>query len=395
MEATARPGSAYPGPAAPVPTAAMTWRSGLGLALSLHVLVRATGLLVLKLMADTAHVDPVERLSIWDGGWYLRIAESGYAGVLDLSTEHTGSLAFYPLYPMLIRAVHAGTGLDAVTAGVLLSELAAAIAAVGMYVLSCRLWTPRVGVALVLLWSAQPLSIVLSMLYTEALFTALAVWALVFLHRRSWLTAGVLALLAGLSRTSGLGVGVAVAAYALWLWLRGQQRSGRQLIAAVLALAGTPLWWLWVGQHVGRFDAWFLIQDKIWGSRWDWGYAVTDLGRKLFTQEVRYSSDAAFVITVTYVLLILAVLLLAEAAARRLWWPLLVYAVALLALTLGSDGLVNAKPRFLVPIFPLLVPLAMALAEAHRRTQVAVGVLVTVASAWFGAFLLVVWQYSI
>ena len=100
-------------------------------------------------------------------------------------------------------------------------------------------------------------------------------------------------------------------------------------------------------------------------------------------------------ISLTYVLLVLAVVLLAEAAARRVWWPLLVYAAVLLTIAIGTDGFPNAKPRFLVPIFPLLIPLAQALAAARRRVQIVVGILVIAASAWFGAFLLVVWPYSI
>lgn len=368
---------------------------GLGVALLLHVAARGVGLAVLALMASTAGQEPSRRLAIWDGGWYLRIADGGYAETVDLTAESTGSLAFYPLYPLLIRAVGAVLGVDGLTAGVLISELAAAAGAVGLFTLASRLWSARVGVTLVLLWSAQPLSIVLSMVYTEALFTALAVWALVCLQRHNWLAAGGLALLAGLSRSSGLGVGAAVAAYAGWLWWRGEQRSPRQAVGALLAVAGTPLWWLWVGQRVGQLDGWFVVQGEIWGSRWDWGASVVGLGAKLFTQEVRYAGDAVFVITVTFVLLILAVVLLGEAFARKLWWPLLVYAVVLLALTIGSAGFINAKPRFLVPIFPLLVPLAMTLAAASRRVQVIVGVLVTAASAWFGAFLLVVWQFSI
>ncbi len=368
---------------------------GLGFALILHVAARAVGLAVLSLMAGTAGQDPRERLAIWDGGWYLRIAENGYAAQLDLTQESTGSLGFYPLYPLLIRLISAATGLDGLTSAVLISELAAAVAAVGLYTLAVRLWSPQVGVALVLLWSAQPLAIVLSMAYTEALFSALAVWSLVLLHRHNWLAAGCLGFLAGLSRSSGLGVGAAVAAYAGWLWWRREQRSFLQLAGALIALAGAPLWWLYIGVHVGRLDAWFAVQDEIWGSRWDWGASVVGLGHKLFIQEVRYSGDAVFVITLTFALLILAVVLLMEAVARRVWWPLLVYAVVLLLLTLGSAGFINSKPRFLVPIFPLLVPLAMALAGAARRVQVMVGLLVTVASAWFGAFLLVVWQYSI
>ena len=370
-------------------------RRGLASALAVHVLARGVGLAVLALMADTAGQDPVSRLSIWDGGWYLRIAQDGYAGRLDLTSQSTGSLGFYPLYPLLIRAGSALSGLAPGTFGVLISEAAALVAALGLYLLAARLWSPQVGVALVLLWSTQPLSIVLSMVYTEALFTALAVWALVLLHRRAWLGAGVLALLSGLSRSSGLGVAAAVTGYAGWCWWRAESRQGRQWVGAALALAGTPLWWLWVGRHVGQWNAWFVVQDRLWGSRWDNGGYVLGLGVDLFRQEVRYSGDAVLVVTVTYVFLLLAAVLLVEAAARRVWWPLLVYAVVLLALTVGSAGFINAKLRFLVPIFPLLIPVAMALARAERRVQLVVAVLLIGGSAWFGAFLLVVWQYSI
>lgn len=369
--------------------------TGLGLALAVHALARVIGLAVLTLMAHTAHQDPVSQLASWDGGWYVRIAQQGYARQLDLTAQGTGSLAFYPLYPALIRVVSAVGGVSGVTAGVLISEVAAAVAAAGLYTLAARLWDRRVAVLIVLLWSAQPLSIVLCMVYTEALFTALAVWALVALHRRNWPAAGMLALLAGLSRTSGLGVGAAVAAYAGWLWWRREQRSRWQPIAAVLALAGAPLWWLLVGLRVDRLDAWFVVQDRIWGSRWDWGASVFSLGARLFSQQTRYSGDAVFVIAVTYALLILAVVLLVEIVVRRTWWPLIVYAAVLLALTIGSDGFINAKPRFLVPIFPLLIPLATALAGAPRRVQLVVGGAVVLASAWFGAYLLVVWEYSI
>lgn len=368
---------------------------GLGLALLLHVVARGVGLVVLILMAQAASQEPVERLAVWDGGWYLRIVQDGYASDLDLEQESTGSLAFFPLYPALIRLVSVLPGLDAVRAGVLLSELAAAVAAAGLFVLVERLYDRRVAVAAVLLWSTQPLSIVLSMVYTEALFTALAVWALYLLHERRWLSAGVLGLLAGLTRSTGLAVGAAVAGFALWTWWRSSRRDVRPLVAAVLALAGTPLWWAAVGFRVGQANAWFVVQDTFWESRWDWGTSMFDLGRKLFTQEVRYSGEAVFVTTVTFALLLLAIALLVEAVGRRMWWPLLVYAAVALALTLGSAGVVNAKPRFLVPLFPLLIPLAVTVAGASRRAQVLTGLLLVVTSAWFGAYLLVVWPYSI
>lgn len=374
-----------------VPTTSL--RRGLALALAVHVVARGIGLAVLALMADTAGQDPVSRLSVWDGGWYLRIAQDGYAERLDLTDPDTGSLAFYPVYPLLLRALAAGTGLEPATAGVLLTEVAAAVAAAGLYLLAARLWRPAVGVALVLFWSAQPLAVVLSMVYTEALFTALAAWTFVVLHRERWLLAGVLALAGGLTRSSGLGLGLAVAAYAGWHLWRHRSRSWRPVVAGLLALVGSPLWWAWVGWRTARWNGWFAVQDLIWMTRWDWGRSTVELGLDVFSQAVRYG-EATFVMVTAFLLLVLAVVLLYEATARRVWWPLLVYAAVLLALTIGTAGFVNAKPRFLVPVFPLLIPLAMALAGASRRVQVVVGALVIAASAWFGAHLLVVWPYS-
>ena len=55
-------------------------------------------------------------LSNWDGAWYLRIAEEGYA------TRQ--STAFFPLYPLLIRWVSELTGVSLRLAGLAISNLA-------------------------------------------------------------------------------------------------------------------------------------------------------------------------------------------------------------------------------------------------------------------------------
>src|SRR5262245_16838577 len=52
-------------------------------------------------------------LARWDSVWYLRIADSGYAGNASLSSGHRPLLAqdpapraaFFPLYPALVRGV--------------------------------------------------------------------------------------------------------------------------------------------------------------------------------------------------------------------------------------------------------------------------------------------------
>ena len=71
------------------------------------------------------------------------------------------------------------------------------------------------------------------------------------------------------------------------------------------------------------------------------------------------------------------------------------YAAGVVAMDLGSNGLMNSKARLLLPAVSLLVPVAVAL--GRRRTSTVVSVLVAVAllSAWFGGYALTGWSYAI
>jgi len=98
---------------------------------------------------------------------------------------------------------------------------------------------------------------------------------------------------------------------------------------------------------------------------------------------------------VTVVVLLIAILLLALNIRRRVAWPLVLYGALVLAMDLGSNGLMNSKARMLLPAFTLLVPPAVALAKRRPRTMIAVLAAIAVASAWFGAYALTGWPYAI
>ncbi|HVE96389.1 MAG TPA: hypothetical protein VNA67_05350 [Pseudonocardiaceae bacterium] len=66
-----------------------------------------------------------------------------------------------------------------------------------------------------------------------------------------------------------------------------------------------------------------------------------------------------------------------------------------LALDLGSNGVMNSKARLLLPAFVLLLPVAISL--VRRRPVVLALTLTGLAafSAWFGSYALTVWPYAI
>ena len=86
--------------------------------------------------------------------------------------------------------------------------------------------------------------------------------------------------------------------------------------------------------------------------------------------------------------------LLAILALDRVSWPLLVYAAVIVAMAFFGDGYFHAKARLLMPAFPLLLPVALALAAGRRRTAVVVLATLTTISACYGVYLALVWTYS-
>ena len=117
----------------------------------------------------------------WDSGRSLIIAVHGY--------RHGSNLVWFPGYPAAIGAIARIPGASPVRAGLGVT-IAAGLAAWGLTRLGMTLTGDRRASLLTAALSAvAPGSIVLSMVYPEALFCALAIWSLIALVERRWLTA--------------------------------------------------------------------------------------------------------------------------------------------------------------------------------------------------------------
>jgi hypothetical protein len=115
-------------PRRPVPVATM------GTALGLFLAVRLLGAAVVAVVARASDGHPVLLLGrSWDSIWYLRIAGDGYGRTLRFHPDAVHSdLAFFPLYPGLLRTVMELTPLSGPAAGLLVSWTAAGVAACGI-----------------------------------------------------------------------------------------------------------------------------------------------------------------------------------------------------------------------------------------------------------------------
>ena len=150
-------------------------------------------------------------IQAWDANRYLIIAAHGYTYIPG-NLHHDSLFAWFPGYSGLIDAIAWIPGLGPVRAAFVITIAAGLVAAWGLARLVVLVTgDSRVALITVALWALGPGTIVLAMLYPEALFCALAAWSLVALVERRWLTAGLLAGLSGTVRLSASALAVAIA----------------------------------------------------------------------------------------------------------------------------------------------------------------------------------------
>ncbi|HEY0806458.1 MAG TPA: hypothetical protein VGD84_15395, partial [Pseudonocardiaceae bacterium] len=237
-----------------------------------YLAIRETGVLMLAWMAGRGGTDVTTALTAWDGQWFTAIAQYGYDGVpsrlVDNFGRHTSAtpLAFFPGYPYVVRWVAQlpGVGFDAAAFTV---SLASGVAcAYGLARLGRRVTgSSRVALIFVALFAASPMAIVLSMAYSEAMFCALAAWALVGVVERRWWLAGVCAIAAGLVRPTAMALVVVVMAAAVVALVR--RRDGwRPWLGLVSAPLGLLAYLGYVAYRTGDLTGWFDLQRQGWGS---------------------------------------------------------------------------------------------------------------------------------
>src|SRR3954452_18617660 len=120
----------------------------------------------------------------WDSLWYRAIAETGYSYVPGEQSR----VAFFPAFPMCLRAFTAITGAEAPLAGFLLSNAFLLGAALLLYRLIALDFPPpsRVPARTIWLLMLYPATFFFSAAYSESLFLLLSLVAILAARQRLW-----------------------------------------------------------------------------------------------------------------------------------------------------------------------------------------------------------------
>jgi hypothetical protein len=330
-----------------------------------------------------------------DGGHYTAIAAHGYtypAGQL----AHASVFSWFPGYPAVIDSIAWLPGVTIVAAGLVVTAVAGLAAAWGLTALGMKLTgDPRISLLMVAIWAVAPSSTVLSMMYAEALFCALAIWALVALVSRRWLTAGGLTLAAGTVRSTALALILALCAAALLAVIqavRARQPFAvwwRPLAAVLLAPLGLLGYLGYVALATHRLDGWFWVEKHTCHMVFDWGTSTLRVvkGTLLGTPSV------ADVLVVGAI--IAAALLMLWSLTERIPVYLHVYTVVVVIMALStSANWISSKPRFMLPAVLLALPVARLLAPVRTSVLVPLIGVLAAATTWFGLYLTVIARWT-
>ena len=204
---------------------------------------------------------PLEIWARWDSEWYLLIAEKGYQSG-DLLARYgpnyraEDTVGFFPLYPLLIRAL-AASGIGSLAAALLLSNLALLAALTLLY----ELIRDRCGdeAALSAVWALLcfPTSLFLSAVYSESLSLALTLGAFLAARRGRWGWVALAGFCCALSRPTGLLAALPLA------WEVLERRGGwRGWVSLGGFPAGTVAFSLYCFRAFGDPLAWVHRQER-------------------------------------------------------------------------------------------------------------------------------------
>jgi mannosyltransferase PIG-V len=315
----------------------------------------------------------------WDSSFYVFTAQHGY--------EAIGQTAFFPFYPLVVRAVATVTYSE-VVAGILVSLVAFAAGLVFLHKLADLDFGRDVARRTVWLLALFPASIFFSAVYSEGLFLGLSVGSVYAARKGSWGWAGLLGGMAALTRNTGVIIGVAV----LLLYLYGpradrppaQARGWRPryrlradalwllLIPAGLAVFAVYTWAAY-GTPFASYDAQAIFHREFLGPFSALWYGGRDALQAIGDLLGVYNGEGvgASLRTLALAGTVVGALVATVGALRRLPIAYGAYALAALLPPLSTpwpDHPLWSTPRFIAVLFPCFLWLGLIL--RNRRWYV-------------------------
>jgi Gpi18-like mannosyltransferase len=279
----------------------------------------------------------------WDAVHYLDIATQGYQGT---------DMAFFPLYPILIRIVGSLAG-NHLVAGLLISNATFFFGLLYLYKLLEHEYDRAVARRAIFYVSIFPTSVFFSAVYTESLFFMLTVASFYYMRGRRWWLAAALGLLAALTRVEGV---LLIVPFVIE-WLSQPQPLRARALGGLAAGLLIPL-----GLAVYMAYLWVLRADPLYFSHvqihWNrhlappWVSVANAFGKVLHATGAQVVAHQS--LEIAFTALMIGVLIAGWHALR----PSYIAYMGLSILVPMSTSNLMSMPRFALVLFPMFAILA-------------------------------------
>lgn len=284
--------------------------------------------------------DFLASLSNWDGGHYLSIAKYGYTEKFQY--------AFFPLYPLAINLLNKLINSYLLSA-ILISVISTFLGLHLLYQLMRIYFEKKMAEKIILALIFFPTSFYFLTAYSEGLFFLLVVSTFYFLGKRKLFLATLFATLASTARLVGLVVVVGLLIEVISTF--GVKRKNWFIFLAPLGFF-VYCWYLYTKTQ----DPFYFITAE---RHWQRSISVPVFS---FWESIRSLSQPEFISTYfsTFLDLIFAVFGLGLSIRTFRFLPLSfsLYSILSILLPLFTSTL-TSMPRFLLPIFPIFILIAL------------------------------------
>ena len=279
----------------------------------------------------------------WDAVHYIDVASKGYHGT---------DLAFFPLYPFLIRVVGALAG-NHLIAGLLVSNASFFFGLLFLYKLLEHEYDRGVARRAIFYVSVFPSAVFFSAVYTESLFFMLTVASFYYMRAHRWWLAGAIGFFAALTRVEGvlLVVPFVIEWYAQY---RSHPLRGLwNLVAGILVPLGLSVYMAYL---------WVLRADPLYFSHvqvhWNRHLALPWVSVFNSIHKIAHAPNGQILanesLEVGFTVLMIAVL----AGGWKQLRPSYIAYLALSILVPMSTSSLMSMPRFALVLFPMFAILA-------------------------------------
>ena len=344
----------------------------------------ALSALVVRVAGVRAQGDPgiafagdglLDGLVRYDSGWYYGIAKGGYAWSPGIQSN----VAFFPAYPLAVRVVSWATS-DVMVAGMIVTAVCGALFLVG-----CDVWCrdrgldQRARVAAIAVVMTWPYAWYLyGVVYSDALFLAAAVWAMVAVGRDRTVWAGLAGAVASAARPTGVAV---IAALVITVLERRRRTPRPRDLGVLLSFGGLGGFMAYLQVRFGR-PLLFSEAQREWGQGLSWDSVL----KRQYWWDLTHLQHRSLVATLTLqAILVVGVVAAVPWVVRRFGWGAGALVVCMVLLpALGSRDF-QGSGRYLLGAFPALIVVGERLSQ-RRLTPWWCGVSAVVLAALAAGF---------